>query len=819
MDKHTYNPSEIRQEAEEINFTILINSCCRELTNCNLYQGIPKYDRVLSEYFERTGNDLHLKMSFPEDIEVYVPLLYASDSGRNCYAFPVVERHTATDVLKVIDTDRFLELVVAQARQTYPKAKAENILDRFQQSIDNTEKYLGHFQETRVEVNPSEMTFIQSEQRLAIGHSLHPLTKGRTGFSEEDLNTYSPEMGGRFQLHYFLIHPDQVTEESAEGKLFSEIFREELGPYLTAQKETVQLLEENPTWKVVPVHPWEAKYLLEQPIVKEMMTEKVIYDLGTWGADYTPTSSVRTVYNEESDWMLKFSLHVKITSAERVNHLHELYRGYDFARLMNTPLGQKIKTRHENVQIITDPGFVSVAYKGKVIEGFNTSIRYNPFKKTQAHGQVAVLASVFQDEVLGERSRIANIIEAAAQRKGHGPEDTAIAWFEKYTDLILGATIDIFDEFGIACELHQQNVLLAFDEDFFPAKVYFRDNQGFLFRETRKDALTSFLPHLAAHSKAFLPDKRLFDLLSHYFMVSNMTGLVNVLGRAGLAKEKVLFDILYDKVRAWKDRDKSGFVDYLLEQRYWKVKGNLLTALINVDGGEDPKSVVQVNYPNPLHLHFFSEQLIFPKDEETIYSRYFPKEDVIISVRPIDLEQDLEMLHEWFHRDHAKKIWQMDWSLKELETYYRVMLSSHALSSYIGEADGVPTCNFEVYWATRDMVGDYYEVLPTDYGTHQFIAPTDPKKKYVSPFTQCMVDYVFAQQEVGKMVGEGAVDSLASMMNKAHVGFKIEKVIEMPHKKANLNFGYREWYWAKFPQNKDIKISPFAERPTENIIQ
>jgi len=56
------------------------------------------------------------------------------------------------------------------------------------------------------------------------------------------------------------------------------------------------------------------------------------------------------------------------------------------------------------------------------------------------------------------------------------------------------------------------------------------------------------------------------------------------------------------------------------------------------------------------------------------------------------------------------------------------------------------------------------------------------------------------------MVGEGSVDSRASMMNKAFHGFKIDKVIEMPHKTSNLNFCYREWYWEKFPQNKDIKI-------------
>ncbi|WP_374462726.1 GNAT family N-acetyltransferase [Chryseobacterium sp.] len=149
----------------------------------------------------------------------------------------------------------------------------------------------------------------------------------------------------------------------------------------------------------------------------------------------------------------------------------------------------------------------------------------------------------------------------------------------------------------------------------------------------------------------------------------------------------------------------------------------------------------------------------------------------------------------------------MNWPIDELETYYRLMLPGDEAHSYIIAGNDEPSCNIEVYWACRDIVGDYYDVLPTDYGTHQFIAPTDPKKKFVSPSTQSMVDYVFAQPQVGKMVGEGSVDSLASMMNKAHVGFKVDKVIEMPHKKANLNFCYREWYWEKFPQNKEVQIT------------
>lgn len=819
MGKITHNLSEIRREAEKLNFTILINNCCREFNNSTSYSGIPKYDKVLSKYFKETGHDLHLKIDFSsEAVEVYVPLQYASISKRHLYNFPVVERNLKTNTLKEIAIDRFLELIVAYARLKYPDASVESIKDRLHNSIDNIEAYLIHFQEAKKVVNKAAMSFIESEQLLAVGHSTHPLTKGRSGFSKKDLINYSPETGGRFQLHYFFIHQDCIIEESVEEKLFSEILKEDLYGYAIDNENVMQLLKQNPQWKVVPVHPWEAIYLLGLPDVAEMQSNKLLYDLGTWGSLYTPTSSVRTVYNEDSDWMFKFSLHVKITSAERVNYLHELYRGYDFSRLLKTSWGEKLKNEHSGITIISDPGFIAVSYKGKVIDGFSTSIRYNLFKGEMANNNVAVLASICQDGILGEPARIVNIIKEAAKRKSLPVEETAIAWFEQYLSLILPTTINIFNKYGAACELHQQNVLVEFDEDLFPSRIYFRDNQGFLFRNSKKEELISIIPDLAKHSKSFIPDKRLFELLSHYFFISNITSLINVMGCNGLTSEKTLIDITYKEISSLKDKDTSGLVDYVLNKRYWKVKGNLLTALINIDGGEAPSSVVQVDYPNIFHNHFFSKQLIFPVGKDKLYSRYFPKADVMISIRPMDIDQDLEMLHEWFHRDHAKKIWQMDWEIRELEVYYRTMIASNVLCSYIGEANGIPICNFEVYWAIRDQVGDYYEVLPTDYGTHQFIAPTDSKNKYVSQITQGMMDYVFAQPEVGKMVGEGAVDSLSSIINKVHVGFKIEKVIEMPHKKANLNFCYREWYWAKFPQNKDIVIRESQIKTSENII-
>ena len=277
------------------------------------------------------------------------------------------------------------------------------------------------------------------------------------------------------------------------------------------------------------------------------------------------------------------------------------------------------------------------------------------------------------------------------------------------------------------------------------------------------------------------------------WLVQNLLPMVAYLGYRQQADETKLLRAVYE-------RCEQSLVDHpLVNSNKLSVSNELLCFLLEKDKVMRP-------YPNPLHKAFFSAALIQPDGKGPVYSRYFPKEDVTVTIRPFDIDHDLEMVHEWFNREHAKKIWKMDWPLRELELYYRCMLPGNWSHSYIGEINGTPSYNFEVYWVVRDMLAEYYDALPTDYGTHQFIAPVDPKLKFSSPSTQSMLDWVFAQPEVGKMVGEGSVESLAALMNKAHVGFRVEKVIQMPHKKANLNFCYREWYWAKFPENQHLPI-------------
>jgi len=818
METHTYNHNHLGIAAQNITFTTLLNSYCREFTNWNRYFGSPKHDPILKDFIDTTESDFFLIIDFKDQgSEVIAPLVYFSETGIHTYAFPIIERNIETNVIKIIDSFRFLSLATVFAKKEFPNADEVFTASLLKNSISNLTSFLGYQQEKKISINDADMSFIAAEQSLILGHSMHPLSKTREGFTNEDLIKYSPETKGEFQLHYFLIHPKNVEENNAEGDLVSKELKKSL---LKIATNTIKsLIEKNPTWVIVPTHPWEAKYLLNKEKVIALKNEGQLHNLGQMGSYFSATSSVRTVYNETDDWMYKFSLHVKITNSYRVNYAHELYRGYEASQLLQTPWGETLKEQHPEVNFITDPGYIIVRYKDEPINGFNLSIRKNPFKK-DCKKKVSLLAGISQDSILGAPSRVTNILKEAQKASGKTLEEITKIWLTHYFNVGIKPLLSIFNKYGFGSEFHQQNVILELGDDFLPKSIYFRDNQAFFFREERKEELQKILPSFGAKGTPFIPKDRMRRYWDYYVLSNNFFGIINALGKTGFTTEKELLSIAYDCFAAIESSDNTGYIHHFLNSSKLGVKGNLLTNLNRIDEATASRAnpATYRTYYNPLNYKHYCPSLLAPTSKEALYSRYFPKEDVTISIRPFNIDCDLDLFHEWFHREHTKNIWQMNWSLKKLEAYYRIMLGNQYMYSYVGEANGVPTCNFEVYWPIRDLIGDYYDVHTTDYGTHQMIAETNPKKKYVSLFTQCMVDFVFAEDTVGKMVGEGSVDSRAAIINKAHVGFRIEKVIEMPHKRANLNFCYREWYWAKFPQNKNISLNQKSNEQTENLV-
>lgn len=795
MEKTLIQKNRTGEKAREITFKILLNGMLRELGNGKFYQGVPKYDLLTAKALQNSDYSLFMRFEMKKSgLFLFAPVSYRSETLFHEYG-PVLWAvdHQNQEVFEVND-QKLTELVYRELSETTNETGFRNFVERIQSSLRNLELT------TEACLQDDQLltySFLESEQMLPAGHNLHPFTKSRMGFSEEEQLLYGPEFGKGFQLDYFLIHKDCITEKSLPGISAKEIFEK-----WTSLPESYDFENINDFY-IVPCHPWEAQYLLSTAEYPEMLGSGKIIHIGPLGEDFYATSSIRTVYNPDFSWMLKFSLHVLMTGSVRTNSLKDLNRGYASAIWWQHQKAS-FEQNFPNFKLLLEPSTLSVHYEGKNMDSLNILLRENPFSNED---KVILLARLCQDESTDGFNFTTHFFKNVSNQLGVDAEKAAIIWFEKYINLLLSPLNRLYSQLGMAPEVHQQNLLVQLDNQLFPESIYVRDGQGYLIKESFKGKYESLIKDYPEIEDLFIRDERLLDIVSHHLLVSNLSALIASIGKTGLVKERRLIHILYREFENLHETEPSSLTDYALNQRYWAVKSNLQSAVADVDGGVNASSISYAKVPNLLHKHFFSDQLINPQGTEVFFKRYFQKEDVTMSMRPIDLEDDLEMLHEWFNREHAVKIWQMNWPIDELETYYRLMLPSDEAHSYIIAGNDEPSCNIEVYWACRDIVGDYYEVLPTDYGTHQFIAPIDPKKKFVSPSTQSMVDYVFAQPQVGKMVGEGSVDSLASMMNKAHVGFKVDKVIEMPHKKANLNFCYREWYWEKFPQNKEVQIT------------
>lgn len=780
-------------------FSTLINCFLKEHTCWHRFFHTPLYDEALAAYMNESGNRKLLKIKHTDSsLEIYCPVRYYSPSGRHSFNFPIISRDTTTEVISEIGIAEFVAFI-----ETINGQKDTVLARRIEDSRCNSLTVLKEaISSGTIKIfNKANQSFIESEQSLVLGHQMHPVAKSRLGFTKEELLKYSPECRQEFQLHYFLVNPELVDERSTRELLPSSQYKDQL-LNSTGTSEEVKEIVHRTKYKTIPVHPWEANYLLKDPDVKQLIVSGDIKYIGEAGPLYTPTSSVRTLYSEASPFMLKFSLHVKITNSERINLERELHRGYDISRLLKTSWGENLAKEFPEIEFVSDPGFSSVRNRaGELIEGFNTVVRNNPFTGVHSGRNVSLIASLSQDGILQENSRLTQIISQLADNLDITIEEASRKWFARYLRVTIVPLVAIYNKYGLACEAHQQNVLIEMDQLGFPVKLLFRDNQGYFFREGKAEMLTALVPDIAAMSMSIVPEDMIHPKYTYYILYNNILGIVNAFGTNKLIDEYVLFDILVDELQKLKVADDTGFVEYLLNSRDWYLKGNMLTTLQNMDEARQPieNPAVYVDYPNPLLYKFFCKNLIKPETNDVLFTRYFSKHDIAVTVRPFSPEQHLTMLHGWFNQEHTKAFWKMDGPIRQLEEFYIMLMSADHSHSFIGEVNGEPTFTIEPYWPMRDTVGKYYEADPSDYGAHLLISPVDKNRKFTMELGQVVMEFIFRQPVVGKCIGEADVNAKPMHMLVTRLGFKFQKVLNMPHKNANLTFCEREWYLEKFP--------------------
>lgn len=571
---------------------LALNLGLKNFLNCYLL-GKDNYSVIKHE-----AND-YLEINLPKvGVILWVKLNYYSLTGRHQLSFPVYQISGNTH--KLIDFWQVIDFVLEELRlsQNLPTANLIKFREQIENSLHNQEITLTNITEANGLTAP-DVDFALSEASLLSGHQLHPSPKSCFGFSKDEYLTYYPEFANAFQLHYFLVSPDCVHNDSRTSINLSGLI------------DNNPITQEIPEDKyLLPLHPWQANYLLSLDSVQKMLANGQLINLGALGKKFQATSSIRTVYCRDSEYMLKLSLNVMITNSVRMNQARELDRAIAVIEFWQTDIANEFNQQYPFFMPIKDPAYLCLKYDGQLIEESAVLIRDNPFYANQFN--VSCIAALCQDNPFETGNRFNAIIPKLARKLNVEDSDAAKIWFKRFIEIAIEPLIWLFSHKEIALEAHQQNLLVKLSDDGLPITAYYRDSQGYYISERQKAEFVS-LQHIFNHF-ALGDSEFVAHHFSYYLICNSLIAIINALGYTGYSEEKILVKIfaefLHEKQRKWSNRI-NKYLEYLLTSTTLPMKDNLATRLQGLDELTAPLSQqsVYLNIKNPFYLGASNESI------------------------------------------------------------------------------------------------------------------------------------------------------------------------------------------------------------------
>jgi siderophore synthetase component len=530
---------------------------------------------------------------------LYIPVKYRSLTGRHIFSRKMFYQIGELEI-KELD---FLSLVTMLTKELDDEVlNLSQVVLRVILSYENIKQFVTHRENDLVNCYKPNKSFLESEQSLLIGHQLHPTPKSRQGINFIEEQLFAPELKGEFQLHYFYAHYSIVEQKSELLVSTAQLIKQELinDPYVT--ENFIQKYCHSDEYVLLPIHPLQARVLLQDTEVNNLITDGKLSYLGPQGRVFYPTSSLRTVYHPKSKFMYKFSVPVKITNSLRVNKKMELERGVEVTKLLNKRLGKELKAQFPQFFIIKDPAFITIRLSNEE-SGFEVMLRENPFFEENLKSTTLV-SSLTQDHILGENSQLKNIIEEAARKENKSKKLISRKWFKRYLDITLNPLIWLYTNYGIALEAHQQNSIIKLDDNGYPLAFYYRDNQGYYFMKSKEQKLKNILPTLNAFSNTVCSDSIGEERFRYYVFYNHLFGVINAFGTSDLIDEKELLELLRGRLEEFESVDFTNLISSLLKSDSLPCKANLLTRVHDMDeleGSLETQSIY-VNVKNPLKL-------------------------------------------------------------------------------------------------------------------------------------------------------------------------------------------------------------------------
>lgn len=535
-----------------------------------------------------------------------IPVEYYSLVGRHSYSGHFYYRKNSSSEASELTFSEVVVVLLDHLSSIYKTTPEQLSIfqDRITNSMDNISFSLALREMDLIALyNNESIDFKDAEQALIVGHTFHPHPKNRDEFSEEDFKKYSPEAAGDFSLHWFMVSPEithSLVSKNFEHKEWSkEVFLKE-----NLKIDAFKALDKK-GYTPFPVHPWQKNVLLKMPLIKEYMEEGLLVDLGASDIieeKWHPTSSLRSIYNETSPYMLKFSMSVRLTNSIRHMLPVEVVRGLQVLDVLSTSSGKEFLKSYPDFNVLFEPAFMALVDRDKkILNETIVSLRLNPFVSRSA--QKVVLATLTQDNPISGMSLIGKQILRASEKTNQAVEEVGSEWFAKFLEVAVKPLMMAQANYGILLGAHQQNLILEI-KDNMPKSSFFRDCHGTGYSKTGFELFSKEVDLMTIENGNVLDEKNGNALFAYYLIINTVFNTISTIAKDAHISEAQLVAMLRSELSKWREsgvRD-SSCLDYLLDNPELLQKGNFLCSFVNMNENttDNPLGIYNA-FPNPIY--------------------------------------------------------------------------------------------------------------------------------------------------------------------------------------------------------------------------
>ncbi|MDR6927151.1 GNAT family N-acetyltransferase [Pseudomonas sp. BE134] len=185
------------------------------------------------------------------------------------------------------------------------------------------------------------------------------------------------------------------------------------------------------------------------------------------------------------------------------------------------------------------------------------------------------------------------------------------------------------------------------------------------------------------------------------------------------------------------------------------------------------------------------------KPSGEVYRRYDARLGAWISLRTVDIEQDLERFNRWQNNPRVASFWQEEGSLEQHRQYLSKLAADPHTVTLIGCFDDQPFAYFEAYWAKEDRIAPFYDAGDYDRGIHMLVGEENHRGPHkVASWLSALVHYLFLDDpRTQRVVAEPRADNARMIVYMQGQGFYCEKAFDFPHKRAALMVLRRERFF------------------------